>query len=102
MPTTAEQTWESRILAQLERHKHYPLEAQRQHEEDTVAVRFSVDRRGRVLSAQIERSAGYALLDEEALSLIHRVSPLPSPPKEVTGDPIELVVPVEFFVRKSP
>ncbi len=99
--STAEQTWEAKVLAQLERYKRYPPEAQREHQEDTVYLHFSLDRRGHVLESHIERSSGYGLLDSEVLTLIQRAAPLPKPPKEVPGDPIQLTVPVEFFVKKA-
>jgi protein TonB len=50
------------------------------------------------LSVRLERSSGVRSLDDEALSLPKRASPLPRPPEEVKGDSIELVVPVEFFM----
>jgi len=57
-----------------------------------------MDRDGRILSVRLERSSGFRALDEEALALPRRASPLPKPPEDVRGDPIELVVPVEFFM----
>jgi len=58
-----------------------------------------MDRGGRVLSASLERSSGFAELDREAMSLPNRAQPLPKPPEERAGDTLELVVPVEFFIR---
>lgn len=100
MHSTAEQTWEAKILAQLERYKRYPDAAQRQHQTDTVYLDFAMDRAGNVLDFRIERSAGYALLDEEVTALIRRAAPLPAPPKQVVGERLELTVPVEFFLKK--
>ena len=65
-----------------------------------IYVRFVMDRVGKVLDYAIERSRGYALLDQEVVALIQRASPLPPPPEEVQGERLELVVPVEFFLRK--
>jgi periplasmic protein TonB len=31
--------------------------------------------------------------------MIRRASPLPAPPPELAGDPVELVVPVRFSLR---
>jgi len=95
------QSWESRILAALERKKRYPGDAQRQGQEDVVYVRISLDRSGRVVNTQISRSRGYALLNSEVISLVKRASPLPAPPEEVGGNPVSLLVPVEFFLSKQ-
>ena len=42
--------------------------------------------------------SGHALLDEEALQTFSRAQPLPPPPASLP-DPVELEVPVEFFLR---
>ncbi len=62
-------------------------------------MRFAVDRNGKVLDFEIERSRGYELLDREVVALLERSSPLPPPPQEVEGERVEVVVPVEFFIR---
>lgn len=94
-----EQTWESQLLATMERNKRYPGLAQQRRQEDVVYVRFAVDRTGKVLDYAIERSRGYPLLDQEVVALLERSSPLPPPPAEVAGERVEVVVPVEFFMR---
>jgi periplasmic protein TonB len=99
VPRTVEESWEDAILAKLEHAKRYPGLAQMRGEEDVVYLRFVIDRSGQVLSARIDHSHNFALLDDEVLSLIQRVQPLPPPPPQVTGDKIELVVPVEFFIE---
>lgn len=95
------QTWENRLLTHLERYKRYPGMAQQRRQEDVVYLRFTMDRSGRVLNWNIERSRGYALLDREVNALIQRASPLPAPPDEVAGASIEMVVPVEFFLSRN-
>jgi protein TonB len=98
-PSNAPPTWRGLLLGHLERHKRFPREAQWRRQQGVVYLRFTMDRQGRVLSAKIERSAGFAALDEETLALIYRAQPLPPPPDDVPGDPLELIVPVQFFMR---
>jgi len=93
-------TWEGLLLAHLERRKRYPAEARAGRQEGVAHVRFTMDRDGRVLSARLERSSGRAALDHEAVALLRRAQPLPRPPPEVAGDPVSLVVPVEFFIGR--
>lgn len=95
------QTWENRLLTHLERHKRYPGAAQRRRQEDVVYLRFTMDRNGKVLQWNIWRSGGYALLDAEVNALIQRASPLPPPPDEMTGSTVEMIVPVEFYLRRQ-
>lgn len=63
-------------------------------------MRFVMNREGRVLTARVERSSGHPALDRAALDMLTRAQPLPRPPAEVLAEPIELVVPVEFFVGR--
>ena len=92
-------TWQSALLARLEQFKRYPNLAQFRHQEGVVQLRFTMDRQGHVLSAQIAKSSGYDALDDETLALIHRAEPLPPPPPEVTGATIGLTVPVQFSLK---
>ncbi len=62
-------------------------------------VRFVMDRQGRVLSARLERSPGFADLDREAEQLPRRARPLPKPPEDRPGETLELVFPVQFFLQ---
>jgi periplasmic protein TonB len=96
---TAVPTWQGLLLSRLEQFKRYPAAAQYRHQQGVAYLRFTMDRKGNVLSARVEKSSGVASLDEETLALIHRAEPLPVPPPDVAGDPIELVVPVEFRLR---
>jgi protein TonB len=98
-PSDAEQSWEQQILAKLEREKRYPSEAQQQSLEDFVTVRFVVDRQGKVLSARIVHSRGYAPLDAEALAVFRRVTLAP-PPDEAKGDTFDRMVLLHFFAPR--
>lgn len=88
--------WKSQLMAQLERHKRYPPEAQAHNEQGTVQLAFSIDRSGGVHNARIVHSSGSATLDAAALSLPSRAAPLPAPPAEVTGAQIAISVPIRY------
>lgn len=97
--SSAPQTWQTRLMSHLEKHKRYPSDARSRRQQGVVWVSFTMDREGRVLSSRITKGSGYAALDREALSMLKRAAPLPKPPAEVEGDPLTLDVPVEFFMR---
>ncbi|GBQ05734.1 energy transducer TonB [Acetobacter cerevisiae] len=94
-------TWQGALLARLERYKRYPAEAMADHQEGVPMLHFSMDRHGHVLSARIQRGSGHTLLDKEALALVRRAEPLPSPPDSVAGDPVVLTVPIEFYMEQE-
>lgn len=96
--SNAKPTWQGAVLTALNKAKRYPREASFRRQQGVPWIRFTMNRDGKVLSVTLERSSGFSVLDEEAVALPKRASPLPKPPEEVKGDTIELVVPVEFFM----
>jgi len=51
---------------------------------------------GRVLSSRLAKSSGHAPLDQDALALIRRASPFPSPPASVSDDLLTVIVPIGY------
>ncbi len=96
----AQLNWQQLLQMHLEKRKRYPRRAQMRHQEGVPLVRFSMDRSGRVLSAELVRSSGVEVLDQEALALIKRAQPLPAPPGDIAGDTLTLTVPIEFFINR--
>lgn len=60
---------------------------------------FAIDGVGRLTGARIERTSGYDLLDDAALEMVRRASPLPAIPAELGRASLELVVPVQFTLN---
>jgi len=99
--SAARASWQAQLVAWLEKYKRYPRVAQEQRQQGMVHLRFTIDREGKVPASEINKSSGFELLDEEVLALIQRAQPLPAPPPEVTGNRIEMLVPVAFSLRKG-
>ncbi len=93
-------TWQGLLLGHLEQYRRYPRQAERLRQQGVAYVRFSVDRQGNASNIRLGQSSGHPLLDEETLATVRRGSPLPPPPAEVAGDPVEVMVPVTFFIRR--
>ncbi|UPG90854.1 TonB family protein [Luteibacter aegosomaticola] len=93
-------TWESVLLGHLASYRHYPPRAERSRQQGTAWVRFTVDHTGRVSAVRIERTTGYAVLDDETLVTVQRASPVPPPPEALGTAPVDVVVPVVFSLRE--
>lgn len=91
--------WKSQLVAQLERNKRYPSDAQSRGEQGVAQLAFSVDRGGGVHNARIVRSSGSSALDQATLAMVGRAAPLPPPPAEITGSQIPISVPIRYSVR---
>jgi protein TonB len=92
-------SWQNALVAHLNRHKRYPEAARARRDTGEAHLRFVMDRAGRILEASLVRSSGATILDDEALAMIRRASPLPLPPAAVQGEHIELVVPIRFRAK---
>lgn len=93
-----EPSWEAKLLAHLEKHRRYPATSRARRDQGVAHVRFRMNRAGRVLDAALIRSSGIPELDRAALATIRRAQPLPPIP-DGRPDPLDLSMPVEFFLR---
>lgn len=90
--------WRGHVQAHLDRHKRYPPQARMMKREGRVHLHLTLDRQGRVLSANVERPTGFKPLDTEALETVRRADPLPTPPAEIPGSVIPINVPIGFYM----
>ena len=98
-PTSPPPDYVGLVRAQLERNKVYPRSAQQRRQQGRAMVRIAIDRAGHVIKYQLEGSSGHELLDREVMAMIQRASPLPPIPAGIDGEQMEIIVPVEFFLR---
>ncbi|EAH8543246.1 energy transducer TonB [Campylobacter coli] len=94
-------SYQALLMAHLTKFKKYPQEAIVQKQEGVVRIRVSIDESGNILSKELKKSCPYAALNDEALSLFKRASPLPKPPKEMlkNGDKISFVMPIDYNIK---
>ncbi|MEO9599390.1 energy transducer TonB [Parasphingorhabdus sp.] len=97
--SNVEASWEAQLLAHLERFRRYPASAKARREQGIAYIRFTMDKQGQLISAQLARSSGSRRLDKAALATIKRAAPFPKPPQDLPGISLELTVPIEFFMR---
>jgi protein TonB len=93
-PSTSLASWKSLVFAHIIRYTRLPpggADGVR-----TAVVSFTIGRSGQVLSAQLSRSSGDSILDQEAVALVHRASPVPAPPLNTRGGAISIDAPVRF------
>ena len=92
-------SYAAQLMRALERHRRYPDEARWRRAEGVALLRFRMSRDGTVTGFRIERSTGDAALDQAVQTMIQNASPLPAPPDDLPGNPVELTVPVRFTLR---
>jgi protein TonB len=99
---SALETWEGRVLAEVQRKKRYPYAAMQAGQQDVVTVHVVVDAAGNIVESSIVTSKNFALLDEAALDLLRRCSPLPAPPESaLTGNRIAFDLPIAYALKPN-
>ncbi|WP_409315927.1 energy transducer TonB [Pseudomonas sp. KCJK9016] len=97
----AKASWQSALLAHLQKYKEYPDNARSRNKTGTNRLRFVVDGEGNVLSFELVDSSGNADLDRATLKMIRRAQPLPKPPADMMKNgPIELTAPFLYTIEK--
>jgi periplasmic protein TonB len=91
--------YEQVLFAWMNRHKRYPMIAQRRGLEGIGSLRVRIDRSGRVLERTVVSSTGEQLLDQAALDMVRRASPFPAVPSEYAGESFEFVAPIQYRLR---
>jgi len=81
-----------RAQASLSRHLYYPPEAVAQGMEGEVILLLALTDAGQLVSVEIARSSGYALLDQAALDAARRLGRLP-------GSRRQMLFPVSFRLQ---
>lgn len=87
-------TWQRQLVGHLNRNKRYPPGGARRDAE--ILVSFTMDRTGRLVSAEVTRGSGDAAFDSAALAMLRRADPLPVPPPAVADDGLTFSLPVIF------
>ncbi len=94
-PSISPARWQARVHAHIARRQKRDV-VRKAGDTGTSQVRFSIDGSGNVLSAALARSSGNAMLDDEAVSMVRRSSPVPAPPPGVNRT---IILPIRFSTR---
>jgi len=93
------ETWHKKLVVHLNGHKRYPAEARKKRIEGEVVVKFTLDRDGKVVARAVLTGSGAQILDDAAIEILERASPLPVPPRELAGNNFELTLPIQYQVK---
>ncbi len=86
------------MRAWLAAHKSYPEAARRRGEEGSVALRFTVERSGRVTEVSVVRGSGSSILDAAAEAMLRNAT-LPAFPGTMSQEKVVVTVQLHFALR---
>lgn len=81
------------------RYKKYPRIAQDNNWEGRVELRIAIGETGTMSSLTVKKSAGHAVLDDEAQAMIRTASSKAAIPPALRGKAFALEIPVDFFLK---
>jgi len=84
----------------LDRYKQYPRIAELRGWEGSVTMRLRVAPSGRLIEAQVYKSSGFAVLDQQAIAMVSRAGALPVPPEGLDAEGVPVLVPVSFRLER--
>ncbi len=84
------------LVTWLNRHKDYPPQLKKKKQQGLVVLSCTINRGGEVLDSSVQQSSGYPLLDQAALDMLARASPLPPIPESMPRERLNLTVPIKY------
>lgn len=94
-------SYEKSLSDLIRRQEKYPDRAKRQGWQGTAVVGLSLSADGKVTDIAIIESSGRDILDEAALNMVRRASPLPRAPEGLRGKERTVRVPIVFKLQDS-
>lgn len=91
LKASLEEKWKARVSAWIARHKPRSVGGR-----GLVYVNFYIDSSGVISNARVIKSSGDDHVDEGAVGMVVRSSPVPAPPPEIAGNRHSVSLPVEF------
>jgi protein TonB len=86
----------SRVYSHIEPYRSYPAAARASGQHGRVVTRVTINRDGGLVDLRLDRSSGWPLIDEAEMAAIRRAMPLPPVPNGMRGDPVVLVLPMNY------
>lgn len=86
----------SRVYRHIEPYRSYPAAARAGGQHGRVVTRVTINRDGGLIDLRLDRSSGWPLIDEAEMAAIRRAMPLPPVPNGMRGDPVVLVLPMNY------
>lgn len=79
----------------------YPRMAAMRGWEGEVRLRLKVARKGNLVSIALDHSSGFEVLDQNALAMVEGIAALPELPEALGDNEIQIVVPINYKLRKT-
>jgi protein TonB len=93
--------YRQRLSELFARHQEYPRVAAMRGWEGEVRLRLKVARKGNLLAVHLDHSSGFDVLDHHALAMLEALAGLPPLPEALDSNEIQVVVPINYKLKKT-
>jgi periplasmic protein TonB len=94
-------TYRQRLSALLAGQQEYPRIAALRGWQGEVRLRLRVARKGNLLGVELDHSSGFDVLDRHAVAMLEALAGLPPLPDALQANEIQVVVPINYKLKKS-
>jgi protein TonB len=83
------------------KYRRYPASAFDNKQQGRVVTRVTIARDGKLIDVRIDTSSGWPAIDAAELETIRKSAPFPPVPVDMPGDPLILILPINYDVAFS-
>jgi protein TonB len=84
------------LWSEIGKYKQYPRIAQMRGWQGEAIVELLLDGNGKLKSKKIIQSSGFDILDKQALDMVEKAAPFPTPPENLRNSNFSIKVPIPF------
>ncbi|MFH1281913.1 MAG: energy transducer TonB, partial [Candidatus Omnitrophota bacterium] len=88
-----------KITKRLQDNFVYPWTAKRDQLQGLVRLGLRLDSLGTLLDVEIKQSSGYSIFDENAVSMIKKLSPYPPLPSKLNQEELRIDIPIVYKLK---
>jgi protein TonB len=92
----ADPAWQRKVAQLISANYAYPRSAVLRGEQGSARVKIAFSGAGKILSVDLVKSTGSAILDREAVRIPRKVAAYPAPP---TGSNTDAIFPIEWRIQ---
>ena len=96
MNDSATKRYIAELMRHLNRYKQYPALLKKNHVEGKPVILFSINKSGQVTQVEVKKQSEYAELDQAAMDVFRRASPLPKIPSDLEREILTMSLPIEY------
>ena len=100
--TTPPDVWANyvkQLYTHFQKTQYYPAIARQRRIMGAVTIVAEIERDGTIISAKVQKSSGFAILDDAAVQSALRASPVPAFPTQAVESRRTVTIPYQFRVR---